>query len=79
MRSSLESILPWATGPVPDLCMGVLSIALGDKSIPVKERLDFLETVLSASPNEEHRQELGLLVEKFMEQGYFADLTTVSV
>lgn len=50
-------------------------MALGDETIPVSERLEFLQTVLDASPNDEHREELQAMVTEAFEAGYFADLT----
>lgn len=78
MRSSLQHILPFAIGPMPDLCMGVLAIVMGDTTIPVEERRAFLEVVFQSSPSDEHRAELESLVIRAFDSGHFLDLISTN-
>ncbi len=79
MRKSLETILSYAIGTVPQMCMGFTAIVLSDTSIPVEERIQFLNVVLDASPDDTHRQELEELLAVCFDECYFADVRTVLV
>lgn len=69
MTDNLNSLMGWSTGPNGSLASSVIYIALGDESIPLSERLEFLTTVLESSPSDARRDDLAAMVIE-----YFPDI-----
>jgi len=69
MTDNLNQLVGWGTGPNDSLASSVIYIALGDETIPLSDRLEFLTTVLEASPSDGRRDELAAMVTE-----YFPDI-----